>query len=385
MRAANRYKPKANAQASHDAKRRQKLRKKYKDVIRCGHGDLPKDQRITSMMTDGVAVELIVTKPCVQPAKFAARCRVQAVDILKRLEVKNPKKPDEPTAEEMQRDYPNAQFAAEDRGRAKLSACVWAPDGLTRPRTSIVSTRNAFYHEIRHKQRTRSELDRREELGLTGVYTALGDGGGTRTTCQIAWGTYLAVQRANAPLLVQSCIVDLWPAKQRMLAFRLGRSYRDRFARALLNQGDISRPLILGTGNASFKCTGRGEMAVPTTDLDKAVTRVMLRMRRRVLRLGIDEFRTTVCNSETLKPTTGKMVTKWQKDEDGVSHRDGQRPSNRVRVCKDNIHAAGKDRDVQAARNMIMLTICKYYGFPRPWEMSRSTSYASLVAWAHQY
>ena len=45
----------------------------------------------------------------------------------------------------MQRDYPNAQFASEDRGRAKLSAGVWAPDRLTRPTTGVVFTRNAFY------------------------------------------------------------------------------------------------------------------------------------------------------------------------------------------------------------------------------------------------
>ena len=100
---------------------------------------------------------------------------------------------------------------------------------------------------------------------------------------------------------------------------RLGRSCRDRFARKLLSQGDMSRPLVLGTGNASFKCTGKGEMAVPTTDLDKAVVRQLLRMKsqRKILRLFIDEFRTTVCDSETLKPTQGKQVNKWERDEEG--------------------------------------------------------------------
>ena len=60
-------------------------------------------------------------------------------------------------------------------------------------------------------------------------------------------------------------------------------------------------------------------MAVPTTDLDKAVVRQLLRMKsqRKILRLFIDEFRTTVCDSETLKPTQGKQVNKWERDEEG--------------------------------------------------------------------
>ena len=379
---ANRYRP---ASPAVDPQRRRKLRAKYLAAVRAGHGDLPKDYEITSMMTDGVAVELIMTKPCVDPAEFADRCKANAADIIARLEVKN-KKPTEPTPAEMQRDYPDAQFASEDRGRAKLSAGVWAPDRLTRPTTGVVFTRNAFYNEIRHKERTRQELARRDALDLTAVYTQLGDGGGQKTTCEAMWTRYLAVQRANAPLLLQTAVADQYTARQRMLAFRLGRSCRDRFARKLLSQGDMSRPLVLGTGNASFKCTGKGEMAVPTTDLDKAVVRQLLRMKsqRKILRLFIDEFRTTVCDSETLRPTQGKQVNKWEKDEEGNVVINGRRPSHRVRVCINDTDAVGQDRDVQAARNMILLTIYKYYGIARPWQLSRGTSYADLVAWAHQ-
>ena len=208
------------------------------------------------------------------------------------------------------------------------------------------------------------------------------------------WAHYLTVQRANAPRLLQTTVVDQYTARQRMLAFRLGRSCRGRFARKLLSQGDMSRPLVLGTGNASFTCTGnasftctgKGEMAVPTTDLEKAIVRQLLRMKlqRRILRLGIDEFRTTVCDSKTLKPTQGKQVNRWEKNEEGIVVINGRRPSHRVRVCINDTDAVGQDRDVQAARNMTLLTIYKYSGIARPWQLSRGTSYAGLVAWAHQ-
>lgn len=180
---------------------------------------------------------------------------------------------------------------------------------------------------------------------------------------------------------------DEFLARDAMAGYRLSRSAKDRFARALVTQGDMRRPLVLGTGSVKFASTGKGEMAVPTSALEKAVERMVLRMRphRAVLRLAIDEFRTTLCDSETFGPTEGKLVRHWTRDEEtGTSRVDGMRRSHRVRVCTANPHARGSDRDINAARNILLLTIYKFYGLQRPWPLSRSTSKAVFVARAHQ-
>jgi hypothetical protein len=199
-----------------------------------------------------------------------------------------------------------------------------------------------------------------------------------------SWAHYLGVERANAALLIQEGVEDTWLAKDSMLGYRLSRSSKDRFARKLLTQGDMSRPLVIGTGSAKFAPTGRGEMAVPTCALETAVQRMMIRMapRRRILRLLIDEFRTTMCDSKTLQPTVGKPVNNWVRQADGTKKIEGQRESNRLRVCKNNTSAPGQDRDVMASKNILLLTIYKFYGIDRPWPLSRTTSRSDLVAWA---
>ena len=357
-----------------------KLRAKYRASLRVGHGALPVGQVCTSITTDGVALEMIFTAPAFDPNEFTRRCREDASAIITRLEARNPAKRSEPTPEEMQRDYPNPEFVAEDRGRAKLSTVAGAPNGATKPETRIVFTRTAYYNDIQHKRRQKEELARRERLGLTQVYTALGDGAGHKTTCADMWDRYLEVERDNAPLLIRSGIEESWLAHTSMLSYRLCRSSKDRFARKLVTQGDMARPLVIGTGDAKFASTGKGEMAVPTSALELAVERMVRRLKasRSILRLVIDEFRTTYCNPETMLPTTGKLVNNWTKDEFGNKHLSGQRSSRRLRVCKDNTLAPGQDRDVMAARNILLLTIYKYYGIERPWALSRTTSNAAL-------
>ena len=80
------------------------------------------------------------------PRAFVQDCRANALVILGRLEHRNPRKAESPEA--WQREYPDPEFVAEDRGRAKLSTVVGAPNGITKPTTRAVFTRNAYYNDI---------------------------------------------------------------------------------------------------------------------------------------------------------------------------------------------------------------------------------------------
>lgn len=369
-----------------------KLRTKYRAAMKRGHGALPRDgpgkfKECTSLKTDGVAVEFAFETPSVDVDEFIARCSELRLVITDRLVrgVRNPL-PKAHGPEEWQRDFPNPEFASEDRGRAKLSTSVGAPNGYTKPETRIVFTRNAYYHDIWHKKRTDAEQERRKRLGLAAVYDALGAGGGIKNTSGDSWRAYLDVERVNAARLIDAHVNSKFHAQDNMLGYRLSRSSKDTFAHKLVTQGDMSRPLVLGTGSVKFACTGKGEMAVPTCALEAAVARMVRRMagRRKILRLMIDEFRTTLCEPETLEPTVGKRVNFWKVDGFGNRLVSGARESRRLRVCKSNTHAPGRDRDIMAARNILLLTIYKFYGIARPWPLSRTTSNADLVAWALQ-
>ncbi len=84
----------------------------------------------------------------------------------------------------------------------------------------------------------------------------------------------------------------------------------------------------------------------------------------RTMLMDIGEHRTTVSCCSCGQPTAPLMVMEGTR----------RRPSRRLRVCTscDNTPGKLRDRDVQAARNILWLTIYKFYGAERPWYMTRS-------------
>jgi Leucine-rich repeat (LRR) protein len=57
------------------------------------------------------------------------------------------------------------------------------------------------------------------------------------------------------------------------------------------------KKLNIGIGDGDFPCSGRGELSVPTTDLARALKRVihMMNIQRKVKIVNIDEYNTTKC------------------------------------------------------------------------------------------
>ena len=96
-----------------------------------------------------------------------------------------------------------------------------------------------------------------------------------------------------------------------------------------------------------------------------------------MLRLSVDEFRTTLCDCETLELTRGKMVRDKTMGE-------GMRESRRLRVCLGNTDARGKERDVSASRNLWMLTVYQYFGIERPLPFQRRVT-REVLSLGHTY
>ncbi len=205
--------------------------------------------------------------------------------------------------------------------------------------------------------------------------------GGTRNCDPESWHAYLRAETAHRAVLDDEFVENIERAKWRMILHRRKRGSLDRavgclLARATARDGGggkqpLVRPLVIGVGNAGFPCCGpRGELPAPTSELSKALRRGVAVVRatgRSVETLSIDEFRTTMCCCACGAVTRAPQVRRRRMDviTDG--------PSRRLRCCT-QCATTGKlrDRDVQAARNILWLTSSVYYGLPRPEYLCRA-------------
>ena len=118
-------------------------------------------------------------------------------------------------------------------------------------------------------------------------------------------------------------------------------------------------------GAAGFASTGRGELAAPTAQMTQALERALRREElrgRKVERMAVDEYRTTMCCCACGAVTQAAWVRKKGEMERSL----------RLRSCT-TCHPDGKlrDRDVQGARNILWATQHEYYGQQRPEYMRR--------------
>ena len=84
-----------------------------------------------------------------------------------------------------------------------------------------------------------------------------------------------------------------------------------RVVKAATQGESTSRALVFAVGAAGFAATGRGELASPTAEATRALERALKRVEktgRRVVRLSVDEFRTTMCCCSCGSQTTPAMV-----------------------------------------------------------------------------
>jgi hypothetical protein len=178
-----------------------------------------------------------------------------------------------------------------------------------------------------------------------------------------------------------------------MRLFRKKRGSIDRAATKLVQTAvrpdgvkeSLDRPLIVGIGSADFPCNGRrGELAAPTDKLLAALKLAFDRERRcgRVVVVHpLDEFRSTMCCCACGVVCDVPMVRHRRRFGGDAVILDER--SGRLRSCTqcgvENIPKL-RDRDIQAARNLLWCVVALYHGAPRPEYMDRSVVAAAAAA-----
>jgi len=310
--------------------KRKKLKEKWS---RIGMSYIPDKSIFNSIETDGVGLSIVLKKN-------------------RNLYEKQKHIIDEPI--DLKNDKP--VVIGMDEGRVKLFAAAISTNPLEKPK-SFVFTRHQYYHEIKHKKRKKFELQRsmqplvQNALLTLALHSKITDLPGYFTTLsnniEVLKTEYFEIERALWRM-------RLYRAKKKSLMSAVQKLFT-------LCEG---RPVILGVGDANFKCTGRGEKAVPTTGLTREILKARKRYNNKTTIHSIHEFRTTVCCCQCGCVTEGLMRP------NGVR-------SRRVRFCnscnQQNVTCL-RDRDIQAARNMLWLTQYQHIGVPRPSYLCRTTT-----------
>lgn len=320
---------------------RKDLRRKYKNEnnkklkkkwFNMGHSNIPLNAVVKVIETDGVGASVIIHRP-IDPYNESVS-PISDVDSMERLD--------------------NPVFSGADGGRAKIFVAAVSTDPLEKP-TTVSFTRKQYYKEIKHKVRSRWENNRvASNPHLQHALVVLSEDSGSLNIV-----LYIQKISLHHQILHQEYIINKERALWKMRLYRFKKRSLDLAVRRILEKAK-DRPIVIGIGSASFPSTSRGEKAVPTTALMKAFIKAHYRHHKRVILLNIDEFRTTMCCCACGSVTEGKIKA------------DGRR-STRLRSCTmcDETTVKVRDRDVQAARNMLWLTQYMYYGVERPFYMCR--------------
>ena len=378
------------------------LRQKWQ---RAGIGKLPHDAAIHSAETDGVGLRLGVQRPdhkadaaCVRPVDVellkdvvqrVAHCSTTLEDVVKEIKAQRrtaasekaalakklrtsgeecASEPMQPLVDALGRE---PAFAGGDTGRAKPLTVAATPSACRAPKT-LTLTRRRYYNAMRYHKRQRWENGRVQ--ALQPVKTALAALSvaalQAKTGCDSlrGWQARMDAEAEHYQVLWQEYVVDKQRALWKMRMLRWKRACLDQEAARIIRtatDNDKTRNLVIGIGDGGFPCTGPGELPAPTSALTQALRRAKV---RRDLQPGagqtvltsISEIRTTMCCCACGAITHAPAV---RDPKTGLV-----RPSRRLRLCTSCDDTAGKlrDRDVQAARNILWLTIYKYYGLERP-------------------
>ena len=323
--------------------RSKKLKKKW---MKIGCSNMPADAMVFSFQTDGVGMSICVQRPQYNVLNDPPQ--------KKKLNKADQQALRMSTIEAVPHD---SVFVGVDPGRAKAFTAAVADNPLKPPKT-IMLTRGEYYYRIKHSHRTVYEQARSSLPDVAAALDALSQ------TSKSDFPAYFKAVSVHANTLINEYLNNVERPLWRMRLYRLKRQTLDRSVNKIFAIAR-KRPVCIGIGNSSIASTGKGERAMPTCKIVKTILRMKSRHNNEVHIRSIDEFRTTVCCCACGCPTASPIIT----GQDGST-----RPSRRLRLCTTCDKTAGRrrDRDVQAARNMLWLTQHEVLGKDcRPWYMSR--------------
>ena len=363
---------------SRDAARRRRRQKAERDRwAKLGASRMPRDARIQSLETDGVGLRLCL--------KLTRKTKEKEEDPKQKGKRKRRGK-EEQQAVNKEAPHPQPLVAALDLGRAKPYSAAISQSATKKP-TSIAFKRGRYYHEMGYFARRAWERARMASQPQVRVAVeALSQTGGLKNCDPDCWNAYLGAEAHHRLVLDDEFISNDDRPRMTMRIFRskrrsLSNAVNRLVAAAIIDHGTKKqvpkeRPLVIGVGDASFACTGRGELPAPTSSLMVALSRRIKAQRaggRQVVVLKIDESRTTMCCCACGSITTPALVTRWTMNA-ATMQREAEMNvrSRRLRRCTECDHAGKlRDRDVQAARNILWLTYARYYDYERPEYLKR--------------
>ena len=338
-----------------------KLRRKWR---RIGCSNMPKDAMVFSFETDGVGVSI-----CIQRPKYDAlderneeEDRRRGIAVYKKGMTKAEREEARRAARISAIDAvpKTAVFVGVDLGRAKAFTAAVAENPL-RPPTTVLLTRNAYYNSMRHNQRIKFQKERNATPAVAEALEALS------LTPKTDFPAYLGSVAAHFATLKDEYIGNKDYALWKMRLYRSKKQALDKSVQKIFDRGK-GKPLCIGIGDAKLAPTGRHERAMPTCQIMKAFMKAKARYKNEVHFRSINEFRTTLCCCACGSVTKAAPVTAHCNDGAAT------RPSRRLRLCTECNKTDGRrrDRDVQAARNMLWLTQHEVLGEDcRPWYLCR--------------
>lgn len=250
-------------------------------------------------------------------------------------------------------------FIALDNGLVKPYVAAITTDP-TKPPETLVFTRRRHRHDMGYFAFRRWEQRRlAQRADVRTALVELSQSGGTRNVDTVRWEAYMQAHSSNATCLLseyESAERALW----RMRMFRRGRSSLDRAVDRLFERAKGNRHVILGVGDAKFPSSMPGSMSSPTVALQAAIHRGVARRQGRTTVTSLPENRTTLCCCACGQETTQPRVRDPRTGE--------ERPSRRLRLCTscDPTTPKRRDRDVNAARNLLWVLQYWYIGTTRP-------------------
>lgn len=360
---------------------RKKAIKERERWKRIGRSRMPLGARIDSIETDGVGLRIVV--------KLKDDIRHYIVPIgstpirlnknIERKRVKSTKRKEEQETAHLLSQGAEPIFLTNDPGGAKPYAAAISQDQNQLPKMMAFHKRR-YYHEMGNK--ARAQWEKNVVAGNSRLKEAielLSLSGGTSNCDADKWFSYLRNEHAYRDLLDEEYINKVDRAKWTMRMFRnkaksIDNAVNRLFKSALTQDGKlipIDRPLVIGFGSADFNnCGMKGHMAAPSAKLERAMNREIDRIRktgRQVVIYGVDEFRTTMCCCACGAVTTPPKVKQKKRNKQTNEIEVTIDSSRRLRQCTQCLPDGKlRDRDSQAARNILKATIALFYGKPRP-------------------